>query len=84
MVERFNARIADVLRTHYFNSGEDLEQTLMRYVSLYNHEFPQAALKGKTPAQALEQWYLSHPDLFIKRPYNRPGCDSYVSQPGIF
>jgi hypothetical protein len=29
MVERFNGRIADVLKTHRFTSGEDLEQTLM-------------------------------------------------------
>ena len=38
MVERFNGRIADVLKTHRFNSAEDLEQTLMRYVALYNHQ----------------------------------------------
>jgi transposase InsO family protein len=40
MVERFNGRIADVLRSHRFNSGEDLEQTLLRYAALYNHQFP--------------------------------------------
>jgi transposase InsO family protein len=44
MVERFNGRIADVLKTHRFTSGEDLEQTLMRYVALYNHQLPQSAL----------------------------------------
>ncbi len=32
MVERFNLRIADVLRTNRFDSALDLEQTLMRYV----------------------------------------------------
>ncbi len=37
MVERFNGRIADVLKTHRFNSREDMEQTLQRYVALYNH-----------------------------------------------
>ena len=31
LVERFNGRIADVLKTHRFASGEDLEQTLTRY-----------------------------------------------------
>ncbi len=41
MVERFNGCIADVLKTHLFTSGEDLEQTLMRYVALYNHQLPQ-------------------------------------------
>jgi len=49
MVERFNGRISDVLKTHRFHSGEDMEQTLMRYVALYNHQFPQSALKSKTP-----------------------------------
>ena len=38
MVERFNGRIADVLKTHRFSSAEDLEQTLLRYVALYNHQ----------------------------------------------
>ncbi len=41
MVERFNGRIADVLKTHQFSSSEDLEQTLLRYVALYNHQLPQ-------------------------------------------
>jgi transposase InsO family protein len=43
-VERFNGRIADLLRTHPFRSSEDLEQTLHRYVTLYNHHLPQKAL----------------------------------------
>ena len=36
MAERFNGRIADVLKTNRFDSALDLEQTLMRYVALYN------------------------------------------------
>ncbi len=32
MVERFNGRISDVLRTNRFDSALDREQTLMRYV----------------------------------------------------
>ena len=27
--------------------------------------------------QAMKQWYQSHPHLFNKRPYDRPGCDTY-------
>jgi len=76
MVERFNGRIADVLKTHHFNSALDLEQTLMRYVALYNHQLPQSALHSTTPMQTMHQWYKSHPLLFNKRPYDRPGCDS--------
>ena len=66
----------DVLNTHRFNSAEDLEQTLLRYVALYNHQFPQSALKSKTPVQTMKAWYESHPHLFGKRPYDRPGCDT--------
>ena len=35
-----------------------------------------AALKSKTPMQAMKSWYHEHPNLFHKRPYGRPGCDS--------
>ena len=77
MVERFNGRIADVLKTHRFNSREDMEQTLLRYVALYNHQLPQSALKSKTPMQAMKEWYQMHPHIFHKRPYDRPGCDKY-------
>jgi transposase InsO family protein len=76
MVERFNGRISEVLATHHFNSAEDLSQTLLRYVALYNHQLPQTALKSKTPYQTLKDWYASHPHLFHRRPYDRAGCDS--------
>ena len=80
MVERFNGRIADVLRSHRFQSGQDLEQTLLRYVALYNHQLPQSALKSRTPIQAMKDWYAERPELFVKRPYDHPGCDTYVGQ----
>ena len=57
------------------HSREDLEQTLLRYVALYNHQLPQSALKSKTPMQTMKDWYKEHPHLFHKRPYDRPGCD---------
>jgi len=34
MVERFNGRISDILKTHHFRSGEDLRATLHRYMAL--------------------------------------------------
>jgi transposase InsO family protein len=40
MVERFNGRISDVLRTHRFHSGQDMRQTLEHHVRLYNREPP--------------------------------------------
>ncbi len=73
MVERFNGRIADVLRTHHFRSGEELETALMRYAWLYNHQLPQKALGHIAPIQALKNWQDSHPHLFVKRVVNLPG-----------
>ena len=40
------AALATSLKTHHFRSGEDLKATLHRYVDLYNHQLPQAALRG--------------------------------------
>lgn len=80
MVERFNGRIADILKTHHFQSGEDLEETLLRYCLLYNEHLPQAALHSKTPMDAMKAWYASHPQCFHRPPeqheLNRPGCDT--------
>ncbi|MFZ5487566.1 MAG: hypothetical protein ACOY5G_11310, partial [Pseudomonadota bacterium] len=44
----------------------------------YNHHLPQSALQSKTPMQAMSGWYDSHPHLFHRRPYDRPGLDSYT------
>ena len=77
MVERFNGRIEDVLQSHRFQSGEDLEQTIMRYVTLYNQQLPQATLASRTPLQAMKDWHKLRPELFKKQPYYLTGCDSY-------
>ena len=75
MVERFNGRIEDVLQSHRFHSGEDMETTLHRYVLLYNQQLPQSALGSKTPLQAMKDWHSLKPELFRKQPYHLPGCD---------
>ncbi|RFU12358.1 IS481 family transposase [Rhodobacteraceae bacterium W635] len=77
MVERFNGRIEEVLQSHHFRSGEELETTLHRYVWLYNQQLPQSALDSKTPLQAMKDWHKLKPALFKKRPYYLPGCDRY-------
>ncbi len=73
MVERFNGRIEDVLQSHRFNSGEDLEQTILRYVRSCNGQLPQSVLKGRAPVDALKDWQRRRPDLFKKRPYDHAG-----------
>ena len=76
MVERFSGRIEDVLQSHHFNSREDLEQTLMRYLHLYNTQLPQSALKARTSILDMKEWYSRKPELFGKRPYYFTGCDT--------
>jgi len=76
MVERFNGRIEDVLQSHRFRSGEDLEQTILRYVRLYNGQLPQSVLKGRTPIDTLKDWQRQKPEIFKKRPYNHLGWDN--------
>jgi len=76
MVERFNGRLEQVLRTHRFNSAEDLATTLHRYVWLYNEQLPQKALQHVSPAQALKRWQHSLPHLFARQVRNHPAPNS--------
>ena len=76
MVERFNGRLSQVLRTHHFNNAEDLEKTLHRFVWLYNHHLPQKALGHVAPVQALKSWKMKVPDLLVKNVRNHPGPDT--------
>ncbi len=77
MVERFNGRIAQVLRSHRFNSGEDLRATLHRYVRLYNEHLPQKALDHQTPIRALKRWRDSDSQLFVRDVYNHSHINMY-------
>jgi hypothetical protein len=76
MVERFNGRIEDVLQSHRFQSGEAFEQTILRYITLYNQELPQSALASRTPLQAMKDWHKLRSELFKKQPYYLTGCDT--------
>ena len=62
MVERFNGRIADILKTTHFRSSSDLKKTLVYYLHSYNNMISQRALKHKTPIQALAS-FLHQPNL---------------------
>jgi hypothetical protein len=72
--EEHGRLIADVLKTHHLKSGEDRDQTLLRYCLLYDEHPPQAALNGKTPMDAMRMWYASHPQCL-----NCPGCDIFYT-----
>ncbi|MCF6199502.1 MAG: IS481 family transposase [Hyphomicrobiaceae bacterium] len=76
MVERFNGRISDILKTTHFNGAENLKQTMERYMRIYNHHIPQRALGHVAPIEALKQWQKKKPDLFKKRVYDLSGLDN--------
>jgi transposase InsO family protein len=76
MVERFNGRISEVLATTRFDAAQRLEDTLSRYVRLYNHQIPQRALGHIAPVQALQDWQEKRPELFKKKVYNLTGLDT--------
>jgi transposase InsO family protein len=80
MVERFNGRIADVLKSTTFHSTDHLATTLQRYERIYNQHVPQRNLGHISPIQALKNWQEKRPELFVKLVYNLPGLDRYESQ----
>ncbi|SFG14461.1 Integrase core domain-containing protein [Palleronia marisminoris] len=76
MVERFDGRIEGVLQSDHFRSGENVEQTILRYVRLFNGQLPQSVLNGKMPIHALKDWQRRKAEIFKNPPYNYKGCDS--------
>ena len=56
----------EVLATTLFDAAQSLEDTLSRYVRLYNHQIPQRALGHIAPVQALQDWQEKCPRLFKK------------------
>ncbi|MBF0585008.1 MAG: hypothetical protein HQL80_12360 [Magnetococcales bacterium] len=76
MVERFNGRIADILKTIRFNSSEQIASALQNYGRIYNQQIPQRNLGHVAPIQALKRWREKRPDLFVKLVYNLPGLDN--------
>ncbi|MBK1725917.1 hypothetical protein CKO13_02560 [Halorhodospira neutriphila] len=80
--EHFNGRISEVLTTHHFDSRASLEQTLKRYVYLYNHHLPQRSLGHQSPIQAMATWHSEHPELFHRVPQSNGGSDPRLRRIG--
>lgn len=76
MVERFNGRIAELLRSTHFHSAAELSTALGHYLKLYNGQIPQRALGHVCPLQALKVWQEKEPERFIKEIYNLAGLDT--------
>jgi transposase InsO family protein len=79
MVERFNARVGEVVAQTRFASAKELADTLHNYVRAYNHRIPQRALDHQSPVQALKMWRAKSPHLFRKRVHDLPGLDIYLA-----
>ena len=62
MVERFNGRIADLLRTRHFDSGQHLDEALRRYQRLYKPHIGQKALGPRTPVATFKASQHERPD----------------------
>lgn len=78
MVERFNGRIAELLKSTHFRSAQELAIALGHYLRLYNGQIPQRALGHVCPIQALKNWYKKEPERFNFRIYNLAGLDKII------
>lgn len=74
--------VEHVLQSHRFRSGEDLEQTILRYVRLYNDQPAQSVLKGRAPINALKHWHRQKPAPFKKPHAITRDVTVEVSHPG--
>jgi transposase InsO family protein len=66
MVERFNGRISEIVKTTHFNSAKELQDTMINYLRIYNHHIPQRNIGHLTPIQKLKEWHGKFPKLFKK------------------
>ncbi|MBJ6612138.1 MAG: transposase, partial [Candidatus Thiothrix moscowensis] len=76
MVERFNGRIAHLVKTTWFANAEEMKTTLEQYTKIYNHHIIQRNLGHSTPLQTMKEWYRKKPELFKKRVYDHSGLDT--------
>lgn len=66
-VESHHKAAGPRLQSHRLNSSEDLEKTILRYVTLYNQQLPQSALASRTPLRAITDWHKLRHKLFNKQ-----------------
>lgn len=76
MVERFNGRIAELLKSTQFRNAAELSTALGHYLKLYNGQIPQRAPGHLSPIQALKAWQEKESLRFIAEIHNLTGLDS--------
>ncbi len=64
MVERFNGRIAEILRKNKFENYEKLSDALNYYMKCYNHYNKQKALDYKSPVDMIKYWFEKKKEIF--------------------
>jgi transposase-like protein len=77
MVERFNGRVADILKSTRFRTAAELATALEHYQRLYNSQIPQRALGHLCPLQALKVWQEKAPTRFVREIHSLAGLDIY-------
>jgi Integrase core domain len=78
MVERFNGRISELIKSFYFRTFVDLSIALSDYLDMYNNQIPQKALNYKTPTQVILEWKDKIPLSFKHDSiYNHTKLDIY-------
>jgi len=82
MVERFQVRISNILKTTYFQTGDEMRATLYDYLKVYNERIVQRALGHLTPVEKMEQWEKEKPELFVRTVDNHTGLDSDMGSIG--
>jgi len=76
MPERFKERIADVLKIHRFREwrGSRADHHALRCALQY--AVSSILARQSQPVHAMKDWHKSNPELFVKKPGNRPGCNT--------
>ena len=75
MVERFNGRISQLVKTTRFADAKEMTSILQQYLKTYNHHIVQRNLDHLTPIQAMKKWYCEKPELFKNQVYEQAGLD---------
>lgn len=54
-----------------------MSEIAVRHGDANNHHLPQRAIGHVCPVEALAQWQLKQPELFVSEVSNLPGLDTY-------
>jgi len=90
MVDRFNGRISNVLKSMHVPSSNVLAETINHYLKIYNYHIPQKNIGHLTLIQKLKQWqelnpsylkngFMIYPDLTYSKTNQSLGARSPIA-----